>query len=309
MGSEMCIRDRNEKLKGLAGSSGVSAVFGITEPAIFGVNLRLRWPFYIGMGAAAIGAMLVAIFGVKAMALGAAGFIGAASIPAAQIPTFLVLAVITFAIAFAAAYGYGRYLIAKRGSIDPDSSENTRADAAAAATLHEASADALRVAAPLTGEALPLSDVSDPMFAQLKLGEGVAIRPTIGELRSPIDGQVAVTFPSGHAYAVRGTGSDGNTVDVLMHIGFDTVNLKGEHFTPHVDKGDVVTAGDLLATFDIAAIANAGYEVTTPVVVSNTKKVGEIAPALLLPADIRVGDELFTVEPRPLVREPGGESG
>ena len=300
---------KNEKLKGLAGSSGVSAVFGITEPAIFGVNLRLRWPFYIGMGAAAIGAMLVAIFGVKAMALGAAGFIGAASIPAAQIPTFLVLAVITFAIAFAAAYGYGRYLIAKRGSIDPDSSENTRADAAAAATLHEASADALRVAAPLTGEALPLSDVSDPMFAQLKLGEGVAIRPTIGELRSPIDGQVAVTFPSGHAYAVRGTGSDGKNVDVLMHIGFDTVNLKGEHFTPHVDKGDVVTAGDLLATFDIAAIANAGYEVTTPVVVSNTKKVGEIAPALLLPADIRVGDELFTVEPRPLVREPGGESG
>ena len=86
-------------------------------------------------------------------------------------------------------------------------------------------------------------------------------------------------------------------------------SLKGEHFTPHVDKGDVVTAGDLLTTFDIAAIENAGYEVTTPVVVSNTKKVGEIAPALLLPADIRVGDELFTVEPRPVVREPGGESG
>lgn len=294
---------KNEKLKGLAGSSGVSAVFGITEPAIFGVNLRLRWPFYIGMGAAAIGAMLVAIFGVKAMALGAAGFIGAASIPAAQIPTFLVLAVITFAIAFAAAYGYGRYLIAKHGSIDPDSPEDTRADAAAAATLHEASADALRVAAPLTGKALPLADVSDPMFAQLKLGEGVAIRPTVGELRSPIDGTVAVTFPSGHAYAVRGTGSDGVGVDVLMHIGFDTVNLKGEHFTPHVEKGDEVTAGALLATFDIGAIEQAGYEVTTPVVVSNTKKVGEIAPALLLPGDVTVGEELFTVEPR------RGESG
>lgn len=133
---------RSAKLKGLAGSSGISAVFGITEPAIFGVNLRLRWPFYVGMGAASIGAMLVAIFDVKAMALGAAGFIG------------------------------------------------------------------------------------------------------VGELRAPLDGKVAVTFPSGHAYAIRGTGKDGKPVDVLMHIGFDTVNLKGEHFTPHVKKGDEVRAGD-----------------------------------------------------------------
>lgn len=289
---------RNEKLKGLAGSSGISAVFGITEPAIFGVNLRLRWPFFIGMGAASIGAMLVAIFDVKATALGAAGFIGVVSIRAQDIPTFLVLAVITFIIAFVAAYAYGRYLVSRRGSIDPDAVEDVRADAAAAQVLHEASADALRVAAPLTGTAMPLSDVSDPMFAQLKLGEGVAIRPTVGELRSPIDGKVAVTFPSGHAYAIRGKGSDGANVDVLMHIGFDTVNLKGAHFTPHVNKGDVVEAGELLATFDIGAIEAAGYEVTTPVVVSNTKKVGQIAPSLLLPGDVTIGEQLFTVEPK-----------
>lgn len=295
---------RDAKLKGLAGSSGVSAVFGITEPAIFGVNLRLRWPFYIGMGAAAIGSMLIAIFDVKAMALGAAGFIGVVSMRASDMGTFLVLAVIDFVIAFAAAYGYGRYLVGKHGSIDPDAPEDTRADAAAAASLHqaqrEASADALAVASPLTGEALPLSDVSDPMFAQLKLGEGVAVRPSIGELRAPLDGKVAVTFPSGHAYAIRGTGSDGKPVDVLMHIGFDTVNLKGEHFTAHVKKGDEVRAGDLLATFDIPAIEAAGYETTTPVVVSNTKKVGEIIPALLLPGDVAAGERLFAVEPKPV---------
>lgn len=289
---------RNAKLKGLAGSSGISAVFGITEPAIFGVNLRLRWPFYIGMGAAAIGSMLVAIFDVKATALGAAGFIGVVSMRASDMPTFLALAAVTFIIAFAAAYGYGRYLVFKQGSIDPDSPEDTRADAAAAQTLQEASADALAVASPLAGKAVPLADVSDPMFAQGKLGEGVAITPTVGELRSPLDGKVVVTFPSAHAYAVRGTGSDGKPVDVLMHIGFDTVNLKGEHFTPQVNKGDQVRAGDLLATFDIAGIEAAGYEVTTPVVVSNTKKVGDVLPSLLLPGDVAAGDALFAVEPK-----------
>lgn len=289
---------RNAKLKGLAGSSGVSAVFGITEPAIFGVNLRLRWPFYIGMGAAAVGAMLVALFDVKATALGAAGFIGVVSMRPGDMPTFLALAAVTFVIAFLAAYGYGRYLISRQGSIDPDSTEDTRADAAAAQTLREASADALPVATPLTGKAMPLADVSDPMFAQGKLGEGVAITPTVGELRSPLDGTVVVTFPSAHAYAVRGTGSDGAPVDVLMHIGFDTVNLKGEHFTPQVKKGDQVRTGDLLATFDIAGIEAAGYEVTTPVVVSNTKKVGEVLPSLLLPGGVAAGDALLAVEPK-----------
>ena len=154
------------------------------------------------------------------------------------------------------------------------------------------------MAAPLTGKAMPLADVSDPMFAQGKLGEGVAITPTVGELRSPLDGTVVVTFPSAHAYAVRGTGSDGAPVDVLMHIGFDTVNLKGEHFTPQVKKGDRVHAGDLLATFNIAGIEAAGYEVTTPVVVSNTNKVGEVLPSLLLPGDVATGDTLFAVEPK-----------
>ena len=97
---------------------------------------------------------------------------------------------------------------------------------------------------------------------------------------------------------MRGKDADGNNVDILMHIGFDTVNLKGEHFTPQVKKGDEVRAGDLLATFDIEGIEAAGYEVTTPVVVSNTKKVGEVLPSLLLPGSVSAGDKLFAVEPK-----------
>lgn len=303
---------RNAKLKGLAGSAGVSAVFGITEPAIFGVNLRLRWPFFIGMGVAAIGGALIALFDIKAVALGAAGFIGAVSIRAQDIPMFLVCAVISFVLAFAAAYAYGRYLIAKNGTIDPDATDTTEADAAAARTVQETplapvSDKAFTVVSPLTGQAVELSSVSDQMFAQGKLGSGIAVTPTEGKLYSPCDGTVAVTFPSGHAYAVRGLAEDGSKIDILMHIGFDTVNLKGEHFTSHVSKGDTVHQGQLLAEFDIAGISAAGYEVTTPVVISNTKKQGLIQHSadFTPPAEVSAGQALLTVEPKEKAEEAG----
>ena len=284
---------RSEKLKGLSGASGVSALFGITEPAIFGVNLRLRWPFYTGMACAAIGGMLIAIFQIKAVALGAAGFIGAVSIRATDIPMFLVCAVITFVLSFVAAFVAGRYMIAKNGTIDPDATEST-------ATRASASEAATTLVSPLTGELINLAEVSDPMFAQGKLGRGVAVIPTVGELRAPIDGKVTVTFPSGHAYAVRGKGSDGKSVDVLMHIGFDTVNLDGEHFTPHARKGDMLKQGDLLCEFDIPAITAAGYEVTTPMVISNYKKLGSVLP-LVTSEQISAGDPVLAVEPKPVV--------
>lgn len=280
---------RNAKMKGLAGSSGVSAVFGITEPAIFGVNLRLRWPFFIAMGASAVGGMLVALFDVKSVALGAAGFIGVVSMRASDMGTFLLLCAVTFVVSFAAVFFYGRVMVARRGTIDPDAPEDTRADAVAAATIAEASADATRVASPLTGRAIALSEVSDPMVAALKLGEGVAVTPTRGELRSPLDGTVVVTFPSGHAYAVRGTGTDGKKVDVLMHIGFDTANLKGEHFTPRVSKGDTVTRGQLLAEFDIGGIAAAGYEVTTPWWYPTRRRSGRSPRRSSCPATSKLG--------------------
>lgn len=298
---------KSEKLKGLSGSSGVSAVFGITEPAIFGVNLRLRWPFYIGMGAAAIGGALVALFDIKAVALGAAGFIGVVSIRAEDIPMFLIVCAVSFLLSFGSAYGYGRYLIRRDGTIDPDAVDIPAADAAAEAALattdlEPVSDDALELASPLTGEVVDLAGVSDPMFAQGKLGNGIAIVPTEGRLVSPMEGKVAVTFNSGHAYAIRGKGSDGKNVDVLMHVGFDTVNLEGKYFTAHVAKGDTVSKGQLLAEFDIDGIKSAGYEVTTPVVVSNTKKVGHIQrhAALAPPEAIDMGQPLLTVEPQPL---------
>ncbi|OFT52198.1 PTS beta-glucoside transporter subunit EIIBCA [Corynebacterium sp. HMSC06C06] len=288
---------RGEKLKGLAGASGMSALFGITEPAIFGVNLRLRWPFYIGMGASAIASTLNALFDVKATALGAAGLIGFVSMRPNDIMQFFICAIVSLILAFGVAFAYGRYLISKNGSIDPD---ETGAVTATCSDVPSATADpnAYRVASPLTGSAVALSAVSDPMFAAGKLGAGAAIEPTEGRLVSPIDGKVTVTFPSKHAYAVRGKDAEGNNVDILMHIGFDTVNLKGEHFTSHVSKGDEVKTGDLLCEFDIEAIKAAGYPVTTPVVVSNSKQTGPVLPAYHPGEDIAFGDALLTVDPK-----------
>ena len=135
------------------------------------------------------------------------------------------------------------------------------------------------------------------------------IEPTEGRLVSPIDGKVTVTFPSKHAYAVRGKDADGNNVDILMHIGFDTVNLKGEHFTAHVSKGDEVKAGDLLCEFDVEAIKAADYPVTTPIVVSNSKKTGPVLPAYRPGEDITFGDALLTVDPRPASAAESAGSG
>lgn len=295
---------KGEKLKGLAGASSVSAVLGITEPAIFGVNLRLRWPFYIGISSAAIGGALIALFHVKAVALGAAGFLGVVSIKTGSWANFMICAIITFIISFVAAFLYGRYLVQRNGSVDPDevgAEVAEDADAAPFISNEVAADDALPVISPLTGEVKQLSTVSDPMFSQGKLGAGVAIVPTEGKLVAPVSGKVVVAFPSGHAFAIRAKGADGKNVEVLMHIGFDTVNLKGQHFSPVAKQGDEVEAGDILGEFDIDAIKEAGYEVTTPVVVSNSKRTGSVIPAagLPLPSNITAGDALLTVDPKP----------
>lgn len=278
---------KDEKLKGLATASGLSACFGITEPAIFGVNLRLRWPFYIAMGTAGITGAMIALFKVKAIALGAAGFIGFVSIRAQDIPMFLVCVATSFVISFGASYAWALHLRKTQGSLDPDAAP--AADLAPAA-LPEVPGE-LQIASPLTGALIPLEEVSDEMFASGKLGKGFAVVPTVGELRSPVDGQVKVAFPTGHAFAVRS--EDG--IEVLMHIGFDTVSLKGTGFTPAVKKGDQVRRGDLLGTFDIDAIKGAGFDITTPVVVSNWKKLGPVTPAT--PGAISFGELAANVAP------------
>lgn len=273
----VALTTKNKKIKGVASAAAPSAFLGITEPAMFGVNLALRWPFYIAIVSAGIGSMVTSILGIKAGKLGAAGYLGFPSIEAtvgAGIPGFLGCLVLTTVIAFVASFIWGK-------KVEAGNTEETEAPAAPVAT--EASAEApsaasaetsgegVELGAHLVGTVVPLVDVKDPTFSSGALGAGTAVEPTEGKLYAPADGKITVAFPTGHAYGLRT--EDG--LDLLMHIGMDTVELDGKHFTPKVAKGDTVKRGDVIAEFDIPAIKAAGYPLVTPLVITNSKKLAE----------------------------------
>lgn len=291
---------KDKKMKGLAGATAPSAFLGITEPAIFGVNLRLRWPFYIAMGASAIASAMIAIFGVKASGLGAAGFLGIPSIDNQQgmgWTGFIIAALTSAILSTGASFIYGKRAFAGQVAEEEVEAATPAATAASvaapAASAPAAATEGYELTAHLNGTAVELSAVSDPTFASGALGPGAAVEPTEGKLYAPADGKVTVAFPTGHAIGMR----TDKGVEVLMHIGFDTVELDGKHFTPKVEKGQDVKRGDVLVEFDMAAIKAAGYPLTTPLVITNAKKtVDSTALAVAAGSTVAAGrDELVSV--------------
>ncbi|WP_314778998.1 glucose PTS transporter subunit IIA [Actinomyces massiliensis] len=288
-------KTRDAKMKALAGAGGASAVVGITEPAIFGVNLRLRWPFFIGIGVASLGGAAVALLHIHSQALGAAGFMGFASIVPKDIPKYLFLEATVFILAFSAAFAYGstrgRASLASAADGENESTLETEVPAGRVAVeLPKGANEDFVITSPVQGRAVTLSEVKDQTFSSGMLGPGGAIAPTEGPVVSPIDGEVLVAFPTGHAYGLRSASG----VELLIHVGMDTIELGGKYFRPRVKAGETIRRGQVLVDVDWIEVAKAGYETMTPIVVSNAAAF--ISVSEMLTGDVERGDALYSVE-------------
>ncbi|MDD2534915.1 MAG: beta-glucoside-specific PTS transporter subunit IIABC [Eubacteriales bacterium] len=249
------IKTRDAKLKALAGSTFLTGtVSGVTEPIIYGILTRYKKTLLIVPIAGAVGGAINGALGAKGMAFAFPSFL---SIPAfGPLPQYLIGTFGAFALAIAAVMIFGF--------------EDKKVAGAPVVTIP--AGKKLPITSPLTGKIVALKDVEDEVFSSGAMGKGLAIEPAVGKVVAPCDGVVSVLFPTGHAIGLKST--EGS--EILIHIGLDTVKLNGQHFKAHVKQGDVVKVGDLLVEFDIAAIKAAGYQLTTPVIVTNTDVYADI---------------------------------
>lgn len=251
----VAMKTRNKKVKSMALPASLSAFMGITEPAIFGVNIRYMKPFIAGMIGGACGAMAASVMGVYATANGVTGIFG-----------FLVAAdcwlgyLITFLIAAIVAFGCSWFMYREEKSESAAKTENIVGN-----EERKLDAESASVYAPIKGDVIRLSEVQDETFASGALGEGCAINPTEGIVTAPFNGEVSMVFDTKHAIGL--TSEDG--MELLIHIGINTVELNGEPFEVLVRDGEKITLGQTLVKFDMDAISKRGYQLTTPVIVTN----------------------------------------
>ncbi|MEH6944955.1 beta-glucoside-specific PTS transporter subunit IIABC [Bacillus sp. JJ722] len=278
-------KTKQQKLKTLSIPAFISGIFGVTEPAIYGVTLPLKKPFIMSCIAGAVGGSILGIAGTKAYMVGGLGIFG--------IPSFIhpkegitmgfwgaiIAIIVAFVLGFILTYLFG---LGK----EKEKSASTKDDS------HGESGTKGKddvIASPFNGEVKDLSSLKDAAFASGALGQGIAIEPSEGKLFSPASGTVSVLFPTNHAIGIT---TDEGT-ELLIHIGMDTVQLNGKYFTAHIAQGARIEKGQLLIEFDIAAIKEEGYVVTTPVVLPNSTDynlaVNEVK-------QIKAGDKLFELK-------------
>ena len=264
------LKTKKKDIKNVAFSSGLTGIFGITEPAIYGITLRLKKPFIAGCIGGGIGAVIISLFGTMYYAYaGLPGLLTTVNAISDEHPSSFmgmmigVLATIIITIVLVMIIGCDE----KEPAGDAQTIEETEnAQISAASAQAGDHSGEITVYSPLNGEVKKLSEVNDPTFSEGVLGQGAAVIPSEGKLYAPFDCEVAMVPDTKHAVAlVHETG-----VELLIHIGLDTVNLNGQHFTPAVKNGDSVKVGDVLIRFDLDAIRQAGYDVTTPVIVTNS---------------------------------------
>lgn len=275
------VLSKNEKQKSLASSSGLSALLGITEPAIFGVNLKLKFPFLCAMIASGVASAILGLFHVLAVAMGSAGVIGFISIPVQSWLGFFCGALVSGLLAFSLTLIYGRKKL-----IEPNREEkpNQVAREINGNPTNAAVGDEL-VHAVMEGTIVPLKEVADPMFAAELMGKGVAIDATQQEIVAPVTGVVTVVYATKHAYGFQ---SDAGA-EVLIHVGINTVELNGEGFSTQVEQGQRVEQGQVVGTVDLDFIREKGYDPIVMEIITNTLAYAEVNS--IVQADTRVTPE------------------
>ena len=265
------VKTKNPKLKTLAFPAALSAFLGITEPAIFGVNLRFRKPFFLSLIAGAIGGGLASILGLAGTGNGITIIPGTMLyVGNGQLLQYLLMVAVSFVLGFALTYMFGY-----------EDEEEVATEVATERLVQEETTGNLPVApenetilTPIVGEVVALADVNDPVFSSGAMGQGIAVKPSQGVVYAPADAEVSIAFATGHAYGLKTE----NGAEILIHVGIDTVSMDGEGFDKKVAQGDKVKAGDVLGTFDSAKIAAAGLDDTTMVIVTNTADYASVTP-------------------------------
>lgn len=261
------LKTKDAKLKALAFPATLSAVLGITEPAIFGVNLRFGKPFIMGLIAGAAGGWLASILNLAGTGFGVTIVPGTLLYLNGQVLKYVIMVLVTLALGFALTWIFGY----KEEEVE--ALEEVVAEDIASAGSAPVALQAETIAAPLKGEVVALENVNDPVFSSGAMGKGAAIKPSGNQVVAPFDGEVQIAFPTGHAYGLK---SD-KGAEVLIHIGIDTVSLDGKGFDAKVQANQRIKKGDVLATFDSSVITEAGLDDTTMVIVTNTADFEDVS--------------------------------
>ena len=281
------VKTKNPKLKTLAFPAALSAFLGITEPAIFGVNLRFRKPFFLSLIAGAIGGGLASILGLAGTGNGITIIPGTMLyVGNGQLLQYLLMVAVSFVLGFALTYMFGY-----------EDEKEVASEVATERLVQEEITGNIPVApqnetiqTPIVGDVVALENVNDPVFSSGAMGQGIAVKPSQGVVYAPADAEVSIAFATGHAYGLK----TANGAEILIHVGIDTVTMNGEGFEQKVSQGDKVKAGDVLGTFDSNKIAAAGLDDTTMVIVTNTADYASVTP--VASGSVVKGDAIIEVK-------------
>lgn len=289
------IKSKDKKIKSLALPSSLSAFMGITEPAIFGVNLRFFKPFIAGCIGGGCGALYASLVHLGAKGTGVTGIFGillCLNQPLQYLIEMVIAVGVAFVISFliykdaepkaATADAAETAAVENTETTDAVATDDTAADTTAATTEET-------LTSPVNGTQIPLAEVADETFASEMLGATVAVEPADGKIVAPCDGEVSNIFETGHAVCIT-TEAGG---ELLIHIGIDTVKMDGKGFTKKVSDGDKVHAGDILVEADLEEIKNAGYQTTTMMILTNTDEFGNVTKAE--PAEVKTTSKVMTL--------------